>query len=164
MGKLVTINLSVEASALYLIPNPSPEEIDELTFLSDDNKGKSGNGTNEDFVTEVYINSDVKWKGKPLYPKGADKDYSISIDSIEYEKKDGDTDFFDKTTIYANGDNKTTVTAKTKNDRGLEGLTDIYTVNFSIHPPRNGKVKSGLSIDPKLKMSRPDPVPDLETC
>ena len=55
-------------------------------------------------------------------------------------------------------DNNTTVKAKTKNVKGLEGLKDIYTINFSIHPPNGGPVKNNLSIDPKLKMVPPDPM------
>jgi hypothetical protein len=158
MGKKVKIKLSVEAKALYLISNPNSKQIDDLTFLSDDNNGKSNNGTNEDFESDVYINSDVKWKGDTVYPTGDDNNYKISIDSIEYEKKDNDTDFFDKKKIDANEDNNTTVKAKTKNVKGLEGLKDIYTINFSIHPPNGGPVKNDLSIDPKLKMVPPDPM------
>lgn len=157
MGKKVKISLVVEASALYGIESPTPTQVDSLTFLSDDNGGKSSNGTNEEFESLVYIDSDVKWIGDTMFPKAADKDYKISIDSIVYEQKDGDKDFFDKSTIDANGDNKTTVTAKTKNDTTLEGQEDTYKINFSIHPPNKatGNPKS-FSIDPKLKMLPPE--------
>lgn len=158
MGKKVKISLVVEASALYEINNPSKEDIDELTFLSDDNKGKSTTGKNEDFQSIVYIDSDVKWIGGTVFPKTADEDFKISIDSIVYEHKDNDRDFFNKSTIDANGDNKTTVTAKTKKDKSLEGLEDVYKINFSIHPTKKGigAAKGPYPIDPKLKMSIPD--------
>ena len=157
MGKKVKISLVIEAFALYEIANPPQVIVDSLTFLSDDNGGKSSTGANEDFQSTVYIDSEVKWIGDTMFPKAADKDYKISIDSIVYEPKDDDSDFFDKSTINANSDDKTTVTAKTKNDQSLEGKEDIYTINFSIHPPSKkiGTSKS-YHIDPKLKMTPPD--------
>ena len=143
MGQKVEIELTVDASSLYALTNPSQQQVDSNCSLSDDNNGSS-NGTIEDFTSNVYLDKDVKWKGKT-----SDDDYSVSIDSIVYESNDDDVNFFNDTTINGTGGHDGTVTSKVKNDNSLTGKEDDYTINFSVYY-KKANAKS-FSIDPKLK-------------
>lgn len=147
MGKKVEIQLDVNASTLYGISDPSKGQIDSNCTISDDNNGSSPNGTLEDFTSEVYLDNDVKWKGKSL-----EDDYSVSIDSIVYESKDGDVNFFNDNTIEGSGGHDGTVMSKVKNDNSLKGKVDDYTINFSIwYKKANPKT---FPIDPKLQIKQ----------
>lgn len=143
MGKKVEITLNVQASSLYGMSNPSQSDIDGKCSLSDDNSGSSPNGTLEDFLSNVYINQDVKWKGLTV-----DQGYSVAIDSIVYERQSNDVNFFDTTTIGGTGGRSGNVTAKVKNDPGLVNQIDQYTINFSVYD--DGNSSKSFSIDPKL--------------
>lgn len=143
MGKKVEITLNVQASSLYGMSNPSQSDIDGKCSLSDDNSGSSPNGTLEDFLSNVYINQDVKWKGLTV-----DQGYSVAIDSIVYERQSNDVNFFDTTTIGGTGGRSGNVTAKVKNDSGLVNQIDQYTINFSVYD--DGNSSKSFSIDPKL--------------
>ena len=98
MGKKVVIALTVQASSLYAMSNPSQKDIDSTCSLSDDNSGRSSNGTLKDFLSNVYLNQDVRWIGLTN-----DNGYSVAIDSIFNEPESRDMDFFDVTTIYGSG-------------------------------------------------------------
>ena len=143
MGKKVEITLNVQASSLYGMSNPSQSDIDGKCSLSDDNSGSSPNGTLEDFLSNVYINQDVKWKGLTV-----DQGYSVAIDSIVYERQSNDVNFFDTTTIGGTGGRSGNVTAKVKNDPSLANQIDNYTINFSVYD--DGNSSKSFSIDPKL--------------
>ena len=143
MGKKVVIALTVDASSLYAMNNPSQEDIDNACSLSDDNSGKSSNGTLKDFLSNVYLNQDVRWIGVTN-----DKDYSIAVDSIFNEPESPNMDFFDTTTIYGTGGRSGNVTAKVKNDSNLVHKLDKYTINFSVYA--NGDSSKSFHIDPKL--------------
>ncbi|MNX73020.1 hypothetical protein D3C86_1043970 [compost metagenome] len=143
MGKKVEITLNVQASSLYGMSNPSQSDIDGKCSLSDDNSGSSPNGTLEDFLSNVYINQDVKWKGLTV-----DLGYSVAIDSIVYERQSNDVNFFDTTTIGGTGGRSGNVTAKVKNDSSLVNQIDQYTINFSVYD--GGNSSKSFSIDPKL--------------
>ncbi|MNF72090.1 hypothetical protein D3C85_746530 [compost metagenome] len=143
MGKKVEITLNVQASSLYGMSNPSQSDIDGKCSLSDDNSGSSPNGTLEDFLSNVYINQDVKWKGLTV-----DQGYSVAIDSIVYERQSNDVNFFDTTTIGGTGGRSGNVTAKVKNDSSLVNQIDQYTINFSVYD--DGNSSKSFSIDPKL--------------
>ncbi|MNE12953.1 hypothetical protein D3C80_1057760 [compost metagenome] len=143
MGKKVEITLNVQASSLYGMSNPSQSDIDGKCSLSDDNSGSSPNGTLEDFLSNVYINQDVKWKGLTV-----DQGYSVAIDSIVYERQSNDVNFFDTTTIGGTGGRSGNVTAKVKNDSSLANQIDQYTINFSVYD--DGNSSKSFSIDPKL--------------
>lgn len=143
MGKKVEITLNVQASSLYGMSNPSQSDIDGKCSLSDDNSGSSPNGTLEDFLSNVYINQDVKWKGLTV-----DQGYSVAIDSIVYERQSNDVNFFDTTTIGGTGGRSGNVTAKVKNDSSLVNQVDQYTINFSVYD--DGNSSKSFSIDPKL--------------
>lgn len=143
MGKKVEITLNVQASSLYGMSNPSQSDIDGKCSLSDDNSGSSPNGTLEDFLSNVYINQDVKWKGLAV-----DLGYSVAIDSIVYERQSNDVNFFDTTTIGGTGGRSGNVTAKVKNDSSLVNQIDQYTINFSVY--NDGNSSKSFSIDPKL--------------
>jgi hypothetical protein len=143
MGKKVEITLNVQASSLYGMSNPSQSDIDGKCSLSDDNSGSSPNGTLEDFLSNVYLNQDVKWKGVT-----SDQGYSVAIDSIVYERQSNDVNFFDTTTISGTGGRSGNVTAKVKNDSNLVNQIDKYTINFTVY--QDGNSSSPYSIDPKL--------------
>ena len=143
MGKKVVIALTVQASSLYAMSNPSQEDIDNACSLSDDNAGRSQNGTLKDFLSNVYLNQDVRWVGLTN-----DNGYSVAIDSIFNEPESRDLNFFDATTIYGTGGRSGNATAKVKNDSNLVHKLDKYTINFSVYA--DGNSSKSFHIDPKL--------------
>ena len=143
MGKKVEIVLTVQASSLYAMSNPSPTDIDLKCSLSDDNSGSSSNGTLMNFLSKVYLNQDVKWKGVTN-----DQGYSVAIDSIVFEPESSDVNFFDTSTIHGTGGRSGNATAKVKNDSNLIDKHDKYTLNFSVYA--NGNSSKSFQIAPKL--------------
>lgn len=143
MGKKVVIALTVDASSLYAMNNPSQEDIDNACSLSDDNSGRSTNGTLKDFLSNVYLNQDVRWIGVTN-----DNGYSIAIDNIFNEPESRDMNFFDATTIYGTGGRSGNATAKVKNDSNLVHKLDKYTIHFSVYA--NEDSYKSFHIDPKL--------------
>ena len=153
MAKKVTITLEVNASSLYPIESPSNAEVEGSCSIHDNNKGSSKNGTVEDFISNVYINRDVRWQGSTKNPNGADEGYTVSIDAIMYIPE-GDSkkerNFFNFNMISGNGGRLGRVTAKVKNDKKLVNKTDVYRIYFSIHPREQGGLIKSYHIDPKL--------------
>ena len=143
MGKKVEIVLTVQASSLYAMSNPSPTDIDLKCSLSDDNSGSSSNGTLMNFLSKVYLNQDVKWKGVTN-----DQGYSVAIDNIVFEPEPNDVNFFDTLTIHGTGGRSGNATAKVKNDSNLIHKRDKYTLNFSVYT--DGNSFKSFQIDPKL--------------
>lgn len=143
MSKKVVIALTVQANSLYEMNNPSQTDVEIKCSLSDDNSGSASNGTLEDFLSQVYINQDVKWKGLTN-----DQGYSVAIDSIVYEPESSDVNFFDTSTILGTKGRSGSVTAKVKNDSNLVHKLDKYTINFSVYA--NGDSSKSFQIDPKL--------------
>lgn len=143
MGKKVEIVLTVQASSLYTMNNPSATDIDLKCSLSDDNSGSSSNGTLMDFLSQVYINQDVKWEGLTN-----DQGYSVAIDNIVFEPEPNDVNFFDTLTIHGTGGRSGNATAKVKNDSNLIHKRDKYTLNFSVYT--DGNSSKSFQIDPKL--------------
>jgi len=143
MGKKVVIALTVQANSLYTMNNPSPADINAKCSLSDDNSGRSANGTLEDFKSNVYINQDVKWIGLTT-----DAGFSVSIDSIVYEPNFSDVNFFDSSTIKGTGGRSGNSTAKVKDDSNLLKKIDKYSIYFSIYA--NANTFKSFQIDPKL--------------
>lgn len=146
MAKPVVITLTVQTANLYGIDTPSQTEVDSCCRLSDDNSGSSPNGTLEDFQSNVFINNNVKWLGV-----SADPGYSVAIDSIVYESKSNDVNFFDNATISGSGGRSGNASANVKNDPNLVNQLDIYTVNFSVYS--SGTSYKAFSIDPKLAIN-----------
>ncbi|TDE07197.1 hypothetical protein [Flavobacterium sandaracinum] len=143
MGKKVEIALTVQASSLYAMSNPSQQDIDTACSLSDDNSGRSSNGTLKDFLSNVYLNQDVKWIGI-----STDRGFSVAIDSIFNEPETRDVNFFDVETIYGTGGRSGNATAKVKNDSNLVHKHDKYTITFSVYA--DGNSSKSFHIDPKL--------------
>ncbi|MGZ9733772.1 hypothetical protein [Flavobacterium sp. GNP002] len=146
MAKPVVITLTVQAATLYGMNDPSQPQIDSCCRLSDDNSGRSQNGTLEDFKSYVFINNNVKWVGV-----SRDSGYSVAIDSIDYESKSNDVNFFDNATIYGSGGRSGNASAKVKNDPNLINQLDIYNINFSVYD--SGNLFKTFSIDPKLAIN-----------
>jgi hypothetical protein len=146
MAKPVVITLTVQAATLYGMNDPSQPQIDSCCRLSDDNSGRSQNGTLEDFKSYVFINNNVKWVGV-----SRDSGYSVAIDSIDYESKSNDVNFFDNATIYGSGGRSGNASANVKNDPNLVNQLDIYNINFSVYD--SGNLFKTFSIDPKLAIN-----------
>ena len=146
MAKPVVITLTVQAATLYGMNHPSQPQIDSCCRLSDDNSGRSQNGTLEDFKSYVFINNNVKWVGV-----SRDSGYSVAIDSIDYESKSNDVNFFDNATIYGSGGRSGNASANVKNDPNLINQLDIYNINFSVYD--SGNLFKTFSIDPKLAIN-----------
>ena len=146
MAKPVVITLTVQAATLYGMNDPSQPQIDSCCTLSDDNSGRSQNGTLEDFKSYVFINNNVKWVGL-----SRDSGYSVAIDSIDYESKSNDVNFFDSPTIYGSGGRSGNASANVKNDPNLVNQLDIYNINFSVYD--SGNLFKTFSIDPKLAIN-----------
>lgn len=153
MAKKVIITLEVNASSLYPIEAPSSAEVEGNCSIYDNNKGSSQNGTVEDFISNVYLNKDVRWQGRLRDPNGADEGYSVSIDAITYIPEDNsknEKNFFKSDTISGSGGRIGKVTAKVKDDKKLVNKTDVYRIYFRIHPRTQGGQPKSYYIDPKL--------------
>jgi hypothetical protein len=146
MAKPVVITLTVQTANLYGMNTPSQNQVDSCCTLSDDNSGSSPNGTLEDFKSYVFINNNVRWVGV-----SRDSGYSVAIDSIDYESKSNDVNFFDRPTIYGSGGRSGNASANVKNDPNLVNHLDIYNINFSVY--NSGNLFKTFSIDPKLAIN-----------
>ncbi|CAN1554403.1 hypothetical protein MCETHM1_02318 [Flavobacteriaceae bacterium] len=146
MSKNVQIVLTVDASSLYQMSNPSQEEIDTMATLSDDNDGVSDNGKVQDFLSNVYLGRNVEWIGSTT-----DTGYSIAIDRIVYDfdlNDPNDKCFLeDDTTILGTGGCHSKVVATIKDQLDMAQTLNIYKIEFSVH--YNNSSKTYL-IDPKL--------------
>ena len=146
MAKPVVITLTVQTAVLYVMSAPSQYQVDSCCTLSDDNSGSSPNGTLEDFKSNVFINNNVRWVGV-----SNDSGYSVAIDSLVYESKSNDVNFFDNATINGTGGRSGNASANVKNDPNLVNELDIYTINFSVY--NSGNLHKSFSIDPKLAIN-----------
>ncbi|MFV8270265.1 hypothetical protein ACNQGP_10075 [Flavobacterium sp. GT2N3] len=146
MAKPVVITLTVQTATLYGMSAPSQSQVDSCCTLSDDNSGSSSNGTLEDFKSNVFINNNVRWVGF-----SSDAGYSVAIDSLVYESKSNDVNFFDNATINGTGGRSGNASANVKNDPNLINELDIYTINFSVY--NSGNLHKSFSIDPKLAIN-----------
>ena len=146
MSKNVQIVLTVDANSLYQMSNPSQEEIDTMTTLSDDNDGVSENGKVQDFLSNVYLGHNVEWIGST-----SDNRYSIAIDRIVYDfdlNDPNDKCFLeDDVTILGTGGCNSKVVATIKDQIEMAKTLNVYKIEFSVH--YNNIAKSYL-IDPKL--------------
>jgi len=146
MSKNVQIVLTVDASSLYQMSNPSQEEIDNVATLSDDNDGISESGKVQHFLSNVYLGYNVEWIGSTT-----DNGYSVAIDRIVYDfdlNDPNDKCFLeDDITIMGTGGCNSKVVATIKDQIEMAKTQNIYKIEFSIH--YNNVAKSYL-IDPKL--------------
>ena len=146
MAKSVVITLTVKTASLYGMSAPSQSQVNSCCTLSDDNLGSSSNGTLEDFKSKVFINNNVRWIGV-----SSDSGYSVAIDSLVYESKSNDVNFFENATINGTGGRSGNASANVKNDPNLVNELDIYTINFSVY--NSGNLHKSFSIDPKLAIN-----------
>lgn len=146
MGKNVQIVLTVDASSLYHMNNPSQDEIHDKCVLSDDNDGVSENGKVQDFLSNVYLGKKVEWVGETT-----DKDYSVAIDKIVYDfdLNDPNDKYFldDDVTILGTGGKSSNVIATVKDQLEMANTHNIYKIGFSVHYQDESK---SYLIDPKL--------------
>ena len=146
MAKSVVITLTVKTASLYGMSAPSQSQVNSCCTLSDDNLGSSSNGTLEDFKSKVFINNNVRWIGV-----SSDSGYSVAIDSLVYESKSNDVNFFENATINGTDGRSGNASANVKNDPNLVNELDIYTINFSVY--NFGNLYKSFSIDPKLAIN-----------
>lgn len=146
MSKNVQIVLTVDANSLYQMSNPSQEEIDTVSTLSDDNDGVTENGKVQDFISNVYLGHNVEWIGSTT-----DSGYSVAIDRIVYDfdlNDPNDKCFLeDDITIMGTGGHNSKVVATVKDQVEMAKTQNVYKIEFSIH--YKNAAKSYL-IDPKL--------------
>ena len=146
MSKHVQIVLTVDANSLYQMSNPSQEEIDTMTTLSDDNDGVSENGKVQDFLSNVYLGHNVEWIGSTT-----DNGYSVAIDRIVYDfdlNDPNDKCFLeDDVTIAGTGGCHSKVVATIKDQIEMAKTLNIYKIEFSVH---YDNVAKSYLIDPKL--------------
>lgn len=152
METKLTITLSVEASKLYNMTNPSQTDIENNSTFFDSNGQTSKPGEIKNFESKVYVDQDVWWEGETKDKENQDKEYSVAILSIVYKAGDDSENFFNTTAICGNGGPNGKVKAKVKKNDYLKGKTNIYSINFSIYPPGDAPMKSYF-IDPKLKVN-----------
>ncbi len=156
MGQKVNITLTVEAANLHAIANPTKTDIENNTMMTDDNSGLSIDGTNENFISEVFIDNEVRWVGVTNDPG-----YAITIHSVVFEatNKGSSVDFFKAPVLNGGGKRYGYVQAKVRNDQNLVGKFHCYYINFKIHVLGGcflfgmglGRVLGPFEIDPKLK-------------
>ena len=155
MGQKVNITLTVQAANLHAITNPTATDIENNTTLTDDNSGIPS-VTNANFISEVFIDNDVRWVGVTNDPG-----YAIAIHSVVYEpvNKGSSVDFFNAPVLTRTSKRYGFVEAKVNNDQNLVGEFYCYYINFKIHVLGGcfllgwvfGKVLGPFEIDPKLK-------------
>lgn len=146
MSKNVQIVLTVDAKSLYQMSNPSQEEIDTYSTLSDDNDGISENGKVQDFLSNVYLGRNVEWIGSTT-----DEGYSVAIDRIVYDFDLNDPNdkcmLEDDISIMGSGGSDSKVIATIKDQIEMHKTLNVYKIEFSIY--HNNESRSYL-IDPKL--------------
>ncbi len=149
MAKDVLIKLGVDAHVLYPLAN-NPVNVNANCELKDDNNGCIPSGTNiEDFVSTVYYGKWATWEGYTLNELGQfkEKDYSIIIDSIDYEY--GIEVLANKKNKRKDKSKKTNAKVKECGDDTVEEEEETYMITFSIRK-KNSDTKT-FTIDPKLK-------------
>jgi disulfide oxidoreductase YuzD len=147
-GGKVKITLVVEAKELYKYlesvvspKKPLKEKVEKYCQIYDNNNGKEVKNQIEDFVSNVYLHKNVKWVGRSL-----DEDYTIAIDSIEF--KNSNDPIFPKLEITGSGGVKSFVEARVREDLGLLGKKEVYTMNCIVY--KKGENGKNFSIDPKM--------------
>ncbi len=130
MGQKVTITLNIEADNLYKIKSPTQADIDNNTSITDDNSGLSLDGRHENFISNVFIDNDVRWVGVTN-----DLGYFITIQSVIYEptNKGSSINFFTLPILLGTGKKSGHVESTVKNDGNLVGKQYCYSINFKIY-------------------------------
>ncbi len=139
--KQVNITLMVQAKRLFKIRHPLMDNVEFLCKLSDDNGGNPGSDVSL-FTSQVYINTNVRWRAV------CDDDYEVAIDSIIQKGQGNDKIFFP--TIAVPG-KRGSVLAKVRNKKDLEKLIQTYSINLFVWPKDHDDLKKAYTIDPKLQ-------------
>lgn len=153
-GGKVKITLEVKAKELHkylksIVPPIQPDHsiVDGYCMLYDNNKGKSAKKNIVDFVSNVYLNKNVKWVGR-----STDEGYTIAIDNIMYHHEiidPNDVEFFNDANLKGSEGPNSYVEARVKEDLRLINKEDIYRMYCSVY--ENGKHREKFHIDPKLQ-------------
>jgi hypothetical protein len=152
--KKITINLQIDCPDLISqLPNggvvPNPIANADLVF-SDDNRGQRKNGSNNQIDFESFINpgNTVVWKASTK--SGNNSQYTVSIDSIQYDMGSGSGNIFDGAILTGNNGSVTADVIWRAMPPANDGDNETYTVNFIV-TPKNGTPIS-YSVDPKLRI------------
>jgi hypothetical protein len=143
----VVILLTVKASNLFAISNPSQSDIAKFTQLFDGIVTSPFGESKVNYTTEVFLNHDVDWKATVFDPQGADKNFEVKVTAYKHKNEPTSKRFFSQDRI---GRSNGKVEGRILDDPNLRDTNDIYGIEFDISHERLGTKK--ISMDPKLKI------------
>lgn len=141
----LNIELVIEASALFPLPN-TDKNVDEHTALEDGLLSCPIGSTKKECEFGADLLSQVTWRPKLAFPKGADRNYKVQIDQV-YQENTPPQFFWQNPIKGING----VASGVVLNDPNLLGKTDNYNIQFTIFNP-SGQQNS-FTLDPKLKVN-----------
>ncbi|MBT8266914.1 MAG: hypothetical protein KJO41_00805 [Bacteroidia bacterium] len=143
----VDILLTVKASKLFPLRNPSQSDIANFTQLFDGKNTCPFGESKANFITDVFLNHNVKWKAVLFDHSGADKDYSVEVLAYNYKNTTNSRRIFSQDRINrSNGK----VEGRVLNDPELLEKLNDYGIEFKMTHERNGS--KTIDMDPKLKV------------
>lgn len=135
-AKDISIMFNIDAAAIF-----DGGDIESNSTLSDDNRGRSGNGKPSDFESEAYVSKFVNWEINDI---GANSnDYQVKFLDFPWT---GPIEAFKDNPIKGGGKK-----AKAKiEDASAEG-TIKYTIRFTIKSRATGETRT-FQLDPKIRV------------
>ena len=139
-AKDITINFEINAEAIF-----NGESVEDNSNLSDNNRGKSGNGRASDFESTAYPSKFVNWE---IFDVGSDsRNYQVKFLDFPWT---GEVKAFAKNPIQGGGKK-----AKAKIENNAPDGTIKYTIRFTIKSMSTGETRT-FALDPKIRItSRP---------
>jgi hypothetical protein len=132
----ISIKFDIDAAAIF-----DGGEVEAHSEMSDDNRGRSGNGKPSDFESEGYISKFVNWKINDI---GANpNDYQIKFLDFPWT---GQIEAFRDNPIKANGRS-----TRAKIDNNSPPGVVKYTIKFTITNKNTGETRT-FELDPKLRV------------
>lgn len=149
--KVIKITLEVKAHDLYNLRS-SELNVDQNTTLRDNEGDRIGYGdSNHDFETRVHKKQRICWEIALNAPNGEDGDYIVALNYVEHNPSPGNPNFFNKERLLVKKNGK--IKGKISNDPLTPLFDDIYTIYFTITPPKG--VAGGpqtFPVDPKIRI------------
>ncbi len=146
------ITVKVKANALYSMP-PIPIYVNPNTALiDDDGYANDYRDNNRDYTTGVYLGYKVIWNIEVSSPNGADKGYSVILDSVSQESGAGNVNFFGTPELKSK-DGGITIEGTIVNLPPSQGMEDFYTIYFGISN-NGGRSYDYYPLDPRLKINQ----------
>ena len=136
-AKDITINFRINAEAIF-----NGKSVEDNSELSDNNRGKSGNGRPSDFESVAYPSKFVNWE---IFDVGSDSgNYQVKFLDFPWT---GDVDAFAKNPIPGGGKK-----AKAKIENNIANGTVKYTIRFTIRSKATGETRT-FELDPKIRVT-----------